>query len=158
MQSITPLEDYNDPMPIKLLEKYGDISSWILPSTTAFAAFFRGHRYIPIGIAVLSLAQKALLVKLKEVFPKMRPRPYHFGKTSWQDNASFPSSHTAGAFLAVGLSYGLHGASVGTITTLALASLVGLSRYLSQKHWISDISAGAAIGASAGYLTAHLFS
>lgn len=157
MHSTSPLEDFDDAKPIKLLEKYGDMGCWLMPAFTASTAFFRGHRYIPIGVFILGLSQKTLVDKLKEVFPKKRPRQYYFGKTSWQDNASFPSSHTAGAFLAVGLSYSLHGATAGTITTIALASLVGLSRYLSQKHWISDISAGAAIGLSTGYLTAYIF-
>ncbi len=150
-------EHFSDPQPIVFLEKFGDIGCWIMPSIIGSLAYFQGYRYIPVGTAVMGLAQKHLITALKSSFPKDRPRPYYYGKISKQDKESFPSSHSAGAFLSVGLSFGLYGFTTSTITCLALSSLVGLSRILSQKHWPSDVLAGAAIGFSVGALCGRVF-
>jgi undecaprenyl-diphosphatase len=105
----------------------------------------------------MGLVQKHFLSFLKSSFPKERPRPFIYGKISKQDKESFPSSHSAGAFLSAGLSFGLFGFTTYTITCLALASLVGLSRIFSQKHWPSDVGAGAAIGFSVGAACSKIF-
>ena len=150
-------EDFQDPKPIVILEKYGDIGCWLLPSIVASMAYVQGYKFIPIGITVIGLAQKQLTTILKTACPKNRPRPFIYGKISKQDTESFPSSHAAGAFLSAGLSFGLYGFSSCTITYVALSALVGLSRVLSKKHWPSDVLAGAAIGFSAGALCGRIF-
>lgn len=148
---------FQDSQGIVCFEKYGDIGMWLLPTITGLSAYFQGHRYIPIGIACVGLGQKYLVDTLKHHFSRPRPRPMYFGKISKEDLQSFPSSHTSGAFLSAGLSYGLYGLSNQTITCIALSALVGLSRVLSQKHWISDVTAGAAVGFSAGWLCGKVF-
>lgn len=150
-------DNFQDSQGIVFLEKYGDIGKWLLPTITGLSAYFQGHHYIPLGIICLGLGQKYIVDTLKDLFPRPRPRPFYFGKISQEDLQSFPSSHTSGAFLSAGLSYGLYGLSNQTITLIALSALVGLSRVLSQKHWISDVTAGAALGFSAGWLCGRVF-
>jgi membrane-associated phospholipid phosphatase len=150
-------KDFGDSQPIVFLEKFGDIGCWILPSIVSSLAYFQGYRCIPAGIVIIGLAQKHFTTFLKSSCPKDRPRPFIYGKISKQDTESFPSSHTAGAFLSVGLSYALYDLNTYTITCFALSALVGLSRILSQKHWPSDVLAGAAIGFTCGALCGKVF-
>lgn len=74
---------------------------------------------------------------------------------------SFPSGHTATAFMAAHLLHKEYGdvspwISVGGYT---VATAVGVSRMLNNRHWISDVLAGAGIGILSvefGYLFADL--
>ena len=149
-------QGYNDPKAIYLLEKWGDLGMWLLPTATGLFSISAGYPQTYLFLSTLGLAQAVFVNRLKKTFPKQRPRPFKFGEKSNEDMKSFPSSHTAGSFLAVGLSVGFFGPSLVTITTLALASLVGLSRFLSKKHWPADIAAGALIGFSNGLTCAIL--
>jgi len=58
---------------------------------------------------------------------------------------SFPSGHAAGSFALATVSSHYYGAKAG-VPLYALATLVGLSRVTSGKHFPSDVVAGAAIG------------
>lgn len=136
------------------LEKYGDIAMWALPTTAGIQLLSQGRIVTSLGLIVFGLLQDQFVGFLKKSLPKQRPCPFYLNQVSLKDKESFPSSHTAGAFLAVGLALGT--GSAYTITTVALASLVGLSRYLSHKHWPLDIFAGAAIGLLNGYLIAQI--
>ncbi|MFN8652457.1 MAG: phosphatase PAP2 family protein [Gemmatimonadales bacterium] len=70
---------------------------------------------------------------------------YTFGPFSKAD-ASFPSGHTMTAFaLATGVSDEVHSVPV-TIGMYTLATGVAWSRMNDNKHWLSDVVAGAAIG------------
>ncbi len=74
---------------------------------------------------------------------------------------SFPSGHTATAFMAAHMLHKEYGhvspwISVGGYT---VATVVGASRILNNRHWISDVLAGAGIGilsVELGYLFADL--
>lgn len=79
------------------------------------------------------------------------------------DLLSFPSGHTATAFTATGLlckEYGYKNRWIAAIIYLP-AILTGLSRQLNNRHWLSDVLAGATIGimmVEVGYfLTDFLF-
>jgi membrane-associated phospholipid phosphatase len=76
--------------------------------------------------------------------------------------ASFPSSHTSTAFTAAGLTCVHHeylpiyggdpfdtGACIGA---LVLATATGLFRIIGDRHYATDVLAGAAIGLSIGYI------
>ncbi|MGH7145271.1 MAG: phosphatase PAP2 family protein [Planctomycetota bacterium] len=67
-------------------------------------------------------------------------------------NASFPSGHTTQAFVvatAVAVAYADH-PWVGVLTFSA-AGMVGYSRLFLHKHFLSDVLAGALLGAGVGY-------
>lgn len=64
------------------------------------------------------------------------------------DLLSFPSGHTATAFTATGLlckEYGYKSRWIASIIYLP-AIITGLSRMLNNRHWLSDVLAGATIG------------
>jgi undecaprenyl-diphosphatase len=90
--------------------------------------------------ALLVLAPTNLIVEgLKRATDRTRPDGEH--KPS---NASFPSSHAANIFaLAVVLGRRWRRA---VPLLLAVALLVGISRIYLNRHWTSDVVAGAAIG------------
>ncbi len=136
-----------------MLEKFGDAGQYAIPALVGCHALWRGHIIEALSMAAFGYMQKVLVFKLKEWVPRKRPEPFVQGKNSREDTESFPSSHTGGAFLGAGLAFALHGAKHPIfITAAASAVLVGLSRYLNNKHWVTDVLAGALIGAANGIL------
>jgi membrane-associated phospholipid phosphatase len=82
--------------------------------------------------------------------------PDHFRLSRSSDFQSFPSGHTTAAFaFAAALTsesdtwWPHHHRLVGT-ALYGAATLVGLSRIYDDKHWASDVLAGAAIGTFSG--------
>lgn len=71
--------------------------------------------------------------------------------------SSFPSGHTAVAFMTatwLHKEYGLTRSSFYSIAGYTAAALTGIGRQLNDKHWLSDVMAGAGIGilsANLGY-------
>jgi len=152
----TPSESsYNDPFAVSIFEKFGDIGCWAIPAFMTMYGAASGVYKLPVFVLIAGLIQTKVVMMLKKDLPKARPRPFYFGKSSEEDLKSFPSSHTAGAFLAVGIAKKLIGLNHLFITILALASLVGISRYVSKKHWSIDILAGACIGFAFGFSAAN---
>jgi len=77
-----------------------------------------------------------------------RPRP------DGSRNNSFPSGHTATAFMTATMLHKEYGwknpwFSIGGYTA---AAITGVSRLMNNKHWMSDVVAGAAIGIGAVHL------
>jgi membrane-associated phospholipid phosphatase len=80
-----------------------------------------------------------------------RPRP---DGTHRRTNAAFPSSHAANAFaVAAILSRKWPRAAAGWF---ALALLVAFSRMYLDRHWLTDVLAGAALGAAIPFGIARL--
>lgn len=75
---------------------------------------------------------------------------------------SFPSGHTATAFMAATIlhkEYGLTRSPWYSVGGYSLAAMTGVMRSLNNRHWISDIMVGAGIGiisTDLGYLFADL--
>lgn len=61
------------------------------------------------------------------------------------DHHSFPSGHTAAAFLGAELLRQDYGPWVGAVG-YTMASAVGVMRILNGRHWLNDVLAGAGIG------------
>ncbi len=66
----------------------------------------------------------------------------------------FPSAHTSGMFSTATVLQVMYGPKIG-VPAYALASLVGLARVDSYKHFPSDVLMGAVLGSVIGYGTAH---
>jgi membrane-associated phospholipid phosphatase len=62
-----------------------------------------------------------------------------------QDNKSFPSGHTSNAFALAAVAERHYGWKLG-VPAYLLAGLVGASRLNEDKHWLSDVMAGATLG------------
>lgn len=77
-------------------------------------------------------------------------------------NNSFPSGHTATAFMAATImhrEYGLTRSPLYSIGGYTVATATAFSRQLNNRHWLSDVLAGAGIGvlsAELGYFLADL--
>jgi membrane-associated phospholipid phosphatase len=99
-----------------------------------------------------------------------RTRPYAVGGADadefrpgrgWGANTAFPSGHTTVAFAAAAATYSELSRSRYATSHLAIvrlsgaalygsATLVGISRLYHDKHWTSDVVAGAAVGTVVG--------
>ena len=112
-----------------------------------------------ITSAVLASALKFLTVRTRPSFyqPPAQAEPSFFGpfvtKTGYngnRTNTSFPSGHTTSAF-AIATVFAKQYQDRPWIPAVAYstATLVGLSRITENKHWLTDIFAGATLG----YLT-----
>jgi membrane-associated phospholipid phosphatase len=79
--------------------------------------------------------------------------------TDWDGpfkGAAFPSGHTTAAFAVASVvanQYRNH--KWVPVTAYTVASLAGLSRIYENRHWLSDVVAGAAIGTVIGNLVSH---
>lgn len=77
------------------------------------------------------------------------------------NNKSFPSGHTATAFMAATMLHKEYGPRSlwYSIAGYSMATVTGVSRMLNNKHWFSDVLVGAGIGilsVELGYLFADL--
>jgi membrane-associated phospholipid phosphatase len=66
-----------------------------------------------------------------------------------QDDKSFPSGHTSNAFAMATVAERHYGWKVG-VPAYLVAGLMGASRLHQDKHWLSDVVAGATLGYIAG--------
>jgi membrane-associated phospholipid phosphatase len=95
---------------------------------------FRAMTYDMLDAAVVSAAYCSVL---KVAVGRERP--------NGQDDKSFPSGHTANAFALAAVAERHYGWKVGA-PAYALAALMGASRVNEDKHWLSDVVAGATLG------------
>jgi hypothetical protein len=86
------------------------------------------------------LVMEAMIFPLKKISSIMRPDS--------SAHSSFPSGHTAQAFMGAELLRKEYGADhpLLAIGGYAVASMVGAMRVLNNKHWVTDVLAGAGIG------------
>lgn len=140
----TKIDNYTQFVPYALipalkLAGYEGRSSWLRLGASAFAAN-----------AIMALAVNATKYSVKEMRPDNSTRN------------SFPSGHTATAFVAATIlhkEYGLTRSPWFSIGGYALATATGVMRVLNNRHWISDVMAGAGIGIMStelGYFIADL--
>jgi membrane-associated phospholipid phosphatase len=105
----------------------------------------RAGARISSGIALGGAVATMIKLGLGRRRPFSAEDQYTFGPFSKAD-ASFPSGHTMTAFaLATGVSDEVHSLPV-TIGMYTLATGVGWSRMNDNKHWLTDVVAGAGIG------------
>lgn len=107
-----------------------------------------------VSDAFSSLLTFGTIASLKYTTKVMRP--------DGSNRHSFPSGHTATAFLTATMlhkEYGLTRSPWYSIGAYTAATATGLSRQLNNKHWLSDVMVGAGIGilsAELGYFLADL--
>lgn len=109
---------------------------------------------LAVSTAFSNIAMATIVNSMKYSVKEMRP-----------DNStrnSFPSGHTATAFTAATIlhkEYGLTRSPWFSIGGYAVATTTGVMRVLNNRHWISDVMAGAGIGilsTELGYFAADL--
>ena len=82
------------------------------------------------------------------------PRPYNP-----RDLTSFPSSHTSQAFLTATLLHEQYGRQYPLVSVAgySVAAATGTMRVLGNKHWATDVLAGAAIGFLSAETVWHIY-
>lgn len=117
-----------------------------LPLTALTASLSEERGWQGTGQILAGLASAALATEgLKRTVDKQRP--------DGDCCDSFPSGHTAAAFVGAAFLHERYGRAWGMPALLA-ATYVGWSRIRTDQHDAWDVAAGAAIGAGAAYLFA----
>ena len=128
---------------------------WLWYATGLAILLFGGQqRFQALGAAGTSSALSVLLFLWLKQFAR-RCRPCQIAPHCWAtllppDQFSFPSGHTMTAFaiaIPLLLSY-----PALIVTLLFCAFSIAISRILLGMHFLSDVLAGASIGAGLGYL------
>jgi membrane-associated phospholipid phosphatase len=106
-----------------------------------------------LGMAIAGLAAGMAGQVIKHLVGRARPElwlgPAHYAPGS---STSFPSGHTVGAFALAGvLLFAARNRALRGIALL-LAVAVGLARVLAFRHWMSDVTASAAVGLVAAWI------
>jgi membrane-associated phospholipid phosphatase len=105
---------------------------------------FRAMTYDMLDAAVVNFTYTEIL---KLAVGRERP--------NGQDNKSFPSGHTSNAFAMASVVQQHYGWKIG-VPAYALAGLMGASRIHQDKHWLSDVVAGAGLGLIVGRTVARV--
>lgn len=109
-------------------------------------------RLLP-AMAIAFAFELSVQKALKHGFRRLRPCLVVPGVTnlvSFPDAFSFPSGHTAGAFLAAVQISALYPGIAAPL--FAIAGLVGFSRVYNGVHYPGDVAVGALLGAGSGFL------
>lgn len=108
------------------------------------------------------LASDAIAAGIMAVTVNTLKQTVHKERPDKSNNHSFPSGHTATAFMLATMlhkEYGLTRSPFYSIAGYSLATATALSRQLNNKHWFSDTMTGAGIGilsTELGYYLADL--
>lgn len=106
-----------------------------------------------VSMAVAGLGAGILAQIIKHLVGRARPElwlgPSHYAPGS---STSFPSGHTVGAFALAGVLFFASRNWTLRIVALVLAAAVGMSRVLAFRHWLSDVTASAAVGLAVSWL------
>ncbi len=127
-----------------LTARSADVGQYLIPIACSAHALSRGQYIEVSGLAICALIQKVAIEALKTNFPRLRPNGL--------DCRSFPSTHSAAAFLGAGFLVAREGSTTTTIIACAAAAFVALSRCYTLHHHFSDVLVGASIGFILGAL------
>lgn len=126
-----------------LIRKLGDYGQVATPVIGALYAFSKKDWKGCGVLAVMLVVNQIAIDSLKHLTAVTRPN----GKL-----LSFPSGHTAAAFLGAGFIVKRYfkqdtlSLRLLSITSVATAIFVGYSRFYCRAHWVSDIVGGASLG------------
>lgn len=104
------------------------------------------------------LASDAVSVVLMAGVVTVLKRTTNVTRPDGSDNHSFPSGHTATAFMTATMltkEYGYKSPWIG-VGAYTAAAATGVMRIANNKHWLSDVLAGAGIGILSAELGYHL--
>ncbi|MBU6122011.1 phosphatase PAP2 family protein [Hymenobacter siberiensis] len=128
------------------------------PLAIAYGLMATGHQgeRSAVAFTLIYLAahelNEGIVSNLKRITAE--PRPYNA-----QDLSSFPSSHTSQAFLTATLLHEQYGRQYPwvSVSGYAVATATGAMRLMGNKHWATDVLAGAAIGFLSAETVWHLY-
>lgn len=146
-----------------ILEHFGAEHSFIVMSGIfVYGALKHDDRCISTALLALeSFTLASLMTRIpKTLVGRQRPDNWE-GNGPYEINGpftgnSFPSGHTTASFaVASVLATQFRESKWIPVAAYSVASLVGLSRMYDNKHWLSDVVAGAAIGTLVGNLVSN---
>lgn len=117
------------------LQTYGDIGQVAIPVVAGAISVLKGDTTGLVQLLKVSGLTLVLVHILKPLDHEVRPNG---------GSDSFPSGHTASAFMGAAFLQQRYGWKLG-IPAYLLASAVGYSRIDANKHWPIDVLSGAAI-------------
>jgi membrane-associated phospholipid phosphatase len=139
----TAIDRLTPPLPTAGEQRAADVASWVTVGTVlsldAWDAWHQEDRvqaFVVMGVRVGLIYGLTSIVK--EAFPRERPCAPVCGLD--HANGSFYSMHTAFAFSAIG--------GPRLVFVLPLAMGTGGLRILADKHYLTDVLVGAAVGAA----------
>jgi len=146
-----------------ILEHFGAEHSFIVISGIfTYGILAKNNKSISTALLALeSFALASLITRIpKTLVGRQRPDnwqgygPFHFDGPL--HGTSFPSGHTTASFaVASVLATQFRDHKWIPITAYSVATLAGLSRIYDNKHWLTDVVAGATIGTLVGNLVSH---
>lgn len=143
--------------PMGSTSEYGNLAGQMYPSILymagmqAYSYFAEDPEAYEFAKVMLKSTLYSSLVTATLKATIREPRP---GDPS--DKASFPSAHATRAFAFAATVNELHGSSFG-IPAYMMATAVAYSRMNDNRHYVHDVLAGAAIGASYGISIAQRY-
>jgi membrane-associated phospholipid phosphatase len=108
----------------------------------------------------VSLSLEKATARERPFVPVCKSNPTLSECSSGSANASFPSGHTTVVFTAVSLECFHHGyldtshtawGAVACPVSIAAATVTGILRIAADRHWATDVIAGAVLGGAIGY-------
>jgi len=108
----------------------------------------------------VSLSLQKITARGRPFLPVCQSNPTYAECTSGTPNASFPSGHTTVVFAAVSLECFHHGfletshtgwGAAACPVTVVAATVTGILRIAADRHWATDVIAGALLGGAIGY-------
>ncbi len=138
-----------------LLAHSGDSWFWLI-GLLLVSIFFPALRQVAVLYAASILILAILVLGIKFSIKRQRPSGEWGGIYRRTDPHSFPSGHAARATLLAILGLGL-GPPLWGIGLLIWAPLVSLSRVCLGLHYLSDVLAGAILGACVGLICLRIF-
>ncbi len=125
------------------------IGTWVASTALGSDDVRIASGHAVVAAATAGLAATALKWTIGRKRPSQGFDADHYDGFEFKDS-SFPSGHTAIAFgIASSLSRDIHG-RWDDVALYGAASLTGLARMNDNKHWLSDVLGGAAVGILAG--------
>jgi membrane-associated phospholipid phosphatase len=104
-----------------------------------------------------ALIDSAIVVTaLKEITQRSRPLSGKNRSDFWDGGSSFPSGHSIAAWsLATVIANEYHDRRLVQITAYGIAGVVSVARFTGQKHYLSDVLVGSAMGYGIGRYVYH---
>ena len=145
----------------KFLNRLGSsYPSWILSSFYLGGLIFKNPTAKMVGIdglAATLITSAAVVPFTKQAFGRVRPNEAddQFEFDSFSGHDSFPSGHTARAFVTATVIASHYDQFWIKATAYALAGMVAYARLNNNVHWGSDVVGGALIGITIGQAVVH---
>ncbi len=126
---------------------YGQGANWLIGNSFILGEYLSTDRSKKDFNQYIKVYNEAFFVNMaftyafKTVVRRERP-----GKQNYR---SFPSGHTSGSFVVAAVLYRIYGYKAG-LPAYTMATVTGLQRIHTDKHWLSDVLAGARLGTLIG--------